>query len=41
MLTTSTSHLSFREKTAVKKKRTQKAGAAMSPAQNIDTCKIQ
>ena len=41
MLTTSTSHFSLREKIAVKKKRTQKAGAATRPAQNIDTCKIQ
>ena len=40
MLTTRTSHLSLREKTAVKKKRTQKAGAATRPAQNIETCKI-
>ena len=41
MLTTSTSHFSLREKIAVKKKRTQKAGAATRPAQNIETCKIQ
>ena len=36
-LTTNTSHFSFREKIAVKKKRIQKAGAATRPVQNIDT----